>query len=198
MRPKAGAWLLGPLVVLASALPFTTGMQSASALSIAAYGPTGCTETMTLNPTTLPAGMSITVTLAGTGVNDNFAIVIAGVPGALGTIHTDAAGNGSATFVVPASTTTGAHTMVATDAVGCNASAPFTATAPTTGSGSGAGAGSGTAGSAGTGGNSLAFTGTDAVAATALGAGALCVGGLLVLSSRKRRAHSWGSGASSR
>jgi hypothetical protein len=33
----------------------------------------------------------------------------------------------------------------------------------------------------------LAFTGTDAVATSALGAGVLCLGGLLVLGSRKRR-----------
>jgi LPXTG-motif cell wall-anchored protein len=115
----------------------------------------------------------VTVVITGTCDNDTFTVTLSnGVT--ICTVTTNAVGTGSGTCTVPSSTTTGAYDVLVADAHGNSTSAaisvagvtPAVTTATTA---------------------PLAFTGTDAVATSALGAGVLCLGGLLVLGSRKRR-----------
>src|SRR5207245_4560429 len=97
------------------------------------------TPTISLNPTSGPAGTNVTVT--GNNFSPNSAIVISYDGASVTTIPasttTDLTGSFSATFTVPASTA-GSHTVKATDASANSASVQFTVTpsislTPTTG-----------------------------------------------------------------
>ena len=175
MRYKAAKWLMGPILA-AVLLPFAlaSGVGAASATSVRAYGPTACAANITIVPNPVVAGATVTVTITGTCDNDTFTIVL-NDPITLGTITTNASGYGTGTFLIPADTAAGTGSIEVADASGNSAAATVTVTGVTT-------AVTTTPTTA-----PLAFTGTDAVATSALGAGALCLGGLLVLSSRKRR-----------
>ena len=175
MRYKAAKWLMGPILA-AVLLPFAlaSGVGAASATSVTAYGPTACAANITIVPNPVVAGKTVTVTITGTCDNDTFTITL-NDPITLGTITTNASGYGTGTFLIPADTAAGTGSIEVADASGNSAAATVTVTGVTT-------AVTTTPTTA-----PLAFTGTDAVATSALGAGALCLGGLLVLSSRKRR-----------
>src|SRR5207245_8500352 len=88
-------------------------------------------STISLNPTSGPAGTTVTVTgslfLPDSVVTISYdGTTVTTTPG---TIITDLTGSFSATFTVPASTA-GSHTVSAKDAVSNSASAQFTVTTP--------------------------------------------------------------------
>src|SRR2546428_690419 len=81
-------------------------------------GPAGTAVTVT-GPNSSPTPAIIAVTYDGTSVTTNPAI-----------IQTDSSGGFSATFAVPSPSNPGSHTVNATDASSNSASAPFTVTTP--------------------------------------------------------------------
>jgi len=124
----------------------------------------------------------------------------------LGTTTADNAGNGSASFAVPAGTAPGTYSLVATGSQsGRTSVTSFTVTGASTAPGNSGSAGnplpvvaagggsSGGSGSHPTGpvtaaaGGGLAFTGADIAALTAIGAVAIPLGALLMMSARRRR-----------
>ncbi len=172
------ALLVGPLALVAAATMSPVLATSASASpAITAYGPTSCTITISITPNPVGLGATITITISGTCGNDTIIIVIHSTAMTLGSITTDASGNGSGTFTIPTSLPPGTHTITASDSSGNSASVNIVLTGVSTGT------------TATTTAAPLAFTGTDAAALGAVGAGALGVGGLLVLGSRKRRSN---------
>src|SRR3989475_765388 len=89
--------------------------------------------TISLNPSSGPAGTTVTVT--GTNFSPNSAIIAVTYDGTSVTtnpaiIQTDSSGGFSATFAVPSPSNPGSHTVNATDASSNSASAPFTVTTP--------------------------------------------------------------------
>ncbi len=188
------ALVLGPAATLpASATP------SASSAAPGCYGPTA---SIALNPTTVDdENASTTVTGVCFAPNESVTITIASAPTTLGTTRSDSNGAFAASEAIPAELEVGQHTVTAMGATGDSALGILTVgedenQAGTPGSGTpgggtaspGVGASSAPSGPSG----NIAFTGTNAILTAALGAAAIAVGGLLVLSSRKRRRHSWG------
>jgi LPXTG-motif cell wall-anchored protein len=138
--------------------------------------------TITVTPNAVPPGGTITVTISGTALNVTFTIVLDSTPVTLGTITTNAAGNASAAFTVPASTPPGAHTVVATDNADPSVSASTGLTvlavaAPVTPTPS----------------STIPVTGAEVGGIIMLGAAAIGAGGFLVLAARRRRRNSWNS-----
>src|SRR2546428_109833 len=89
--------------------------------------------TISLNPSSGPAGTTVTVT--GTNFSPNSAIIAVTYDGTSVTtnpaiIQTDSSGGFSATFAVPSPSNPGSHTVNATDASSNSASTPFTVTTP--------------------------------------------------------------------
>lgn len=177
-------WLVAPLVIAAGVMPLAFGTGVASAASLPQYGAQPCSETFTVTPTTVAAGGSVTITLSGTCFTDVFTVTLHSTPVVLGTITTSAAGSGAGTFGIPSNVPPGAHSITVTDAAGNTAMSSTGAAAAITVTPASPSVPAAATPSAS---SSLPFTGTDAVAVAAAGAGALCVGGLLVLASRKRR-----------
>jgi len=109
----------------------------------------------------------------------------------IGSVKAGPKGAFSVVLTVPTNLQPGSHTITVTDSAR-NLAASASFTVPATGGngngGSGSSGGAGGNGTAGAGnGGGIAFTGTDTLLTVALGSGAICLGGLLVLSSRKRR-----------
>ena len=158
------------------AVPALAASEASAAPGVlGAYGPVTCTVTISITPSTVGLGATITITISGNCGNDTFTIVLHSSPVTLGTISTNASGSGTGSFTVPTSTSPGTHTITATDPSGNSASATITVT--------GAAATTATTTSSA----ALPFTGANAAGTAAIGAGVLCVGGLLVLGARKRR-----------
>jgi LPXTG-motif cell wall-anchored protein len=174
---------IAPLA-LAGALsvsPFLVGPATASP-RVAAYAPAHCTVTVSISPRPpIRAGSTITITLSGTCGNRTFTITLHSASITLGTIDTDASGAGSGAFTIPSSLASGAHTIVVSDSVGDSSAIAITVAGTAAVATPAASQGSG----------SLPLTGTDAAALGAVGAGAIGLGGMLVLSSRRRRAASF-------
>ncbi|MCU4187264.1 hypothetical protein K6U06_23075 [Acidiferrimicrobium sp. IK] len=156
--------------------------------AFAAYGPTGG-ATVTASTTTAAPGQPIALAGSGFAPSESISIVLHSTPVQLATVQATPAGTFSTTVTIPTNTTPGQHEIIATGLTsGVTATFPITivgssaATAPAAATTSGASSG---------GGSSLAFTGADIAASVAVGVGALAVGGLLTLSSRKRRSASF-------
>jgi LPXTG-motif cell wall-anchored protein len=182
--------LFGSLVlaVALGAACLFAGPASAAPRVPAAYGPNACTVTVSINPSTVGHGGTITISLSGTCGDRTFTIVIHNHTVTLGTINTDAFGNGSGTFTLPCSVNVGAHTVTATDQYGNTGSSPLTVTPGPCAAAPGLAAShSSPPGLGASQSSSLPFTGTDAAGFGAVAAGIIGVGGLLVLGSRKRR-----------
>lgn len=167
------------------------------------YGPTA--PAITLNITVVVQGTSVTITVTGTGfgINEAITLTIASTSQTIGHTMSDANGHFVTQVQIPSNLALGSHTITATgNTCGDPASAGITVVAPgSNGAAGGGAAGGGVSGgsanggassSGGTSGGRVAFTGTDAIATTAIGAAAIGAGGLLVLSSRKRRRNSFG------
>ncbi|MEO9236474.1 MAG: endonuclease/exonuclease/phosphatase family protein, partial [Jatrophihabitantaceae bacterium] len=83
--------------------------------------------TVTLTPSTVKAGGSVTVKLAGWNPSSPLSISLDGST-ALGSVTTDATGAASSTVTIAKATTVGAHTVVAKAADGTSNSAPLQVT----------------------------------------------------------------------
>jgi LPXTG-motif cell wall-anchored protein len=178
MRWSGRRLLIGPLMLAGAmaASPVLAGPASASA-RIPAYGPGACSVSVSISPKPpIQAGSTVTISLSGTCGSRSFTVTLHPDGTVLGTITTGASGSGSGAVTIPASVSSGSHTIVVSDAVGNSGAIAITVL-------------SGTPAASGTGGHgSLPLTGTDATALGAVGAGAIGLGGLIVLGSRRRRA----------
>jgi LPXTG-motif cell wall-anchored protein len=139
----------------------------------AAYGGDGG---LTISPTSVKAGGSLTVDSSGWKASSSVTITLHSDPVVLGTVNSDASGAVHSTVTVPAGTAPGAHTIVATgsDAGGTPQEVSTNVTV--------------TAASSGGGGGSLPRTGA-AVGALALVGLGLFGGGALLSRARKRATH---------
>ncbi len=165
----------------AVAAPMTLGSAAASASPLAtAYGPSGCTVKVNINPTTLEAGGTITIALSGTCGDRTFTVQIHSTPEVLGTLTTGANGSAAGSFGIPANLPAGVHTVTVADSTGDAAAVTVNL----------AGAAPANPSSAGQPG-SLPHTGTDASRLAEVGAAAVAAGGLLVLTTRRRRVRSF-------
>src|SRR2546428_22535 len=107
--------------------------NSASASFTVTTPPPPPVAKISLNPSSGPAGTTVTVT--GTNFSPNSAINTVTYDGTSVTtnppiIQTDSSGGFSATFAVPSASNPGSHTVNATDASSNSASASFTVTTP--------------------------------------------------------------------
>ena len=151
-------------------------LAGSSAAGAATYGPTPCTPTVSINPTTIARGQSFTVTIAGNCFSQSFTIQIHSTTVTLGTVNTNASGAGTGTFTVPTNLPDGTHTVSVGNSIGDTATVtiavsggPFT-------------------GTTGTGSSGLPLTGTVVYRSVAAGAVFIALGGMLVLTARRRRA----------
>ncbi len=154
---------------LAAGIVLVGSICAASAASLAlpasAYGPhPQCA--IHLNHTAIPVHGVVTVSITCVP-NATIVIEIDGVT--LGTITTNAAGNGSGTFTIPASLAAGNYVITATDPAGLSFSTGLALTAAAPASGP------------------LPFTGADVAMTAGVGAVAVGGGGLIVLGARRRR-----------
>src|SRR5438445_429877 len=113
--------------------------SSSAQFTVTTPPPPPPSASISLNPTSGPAGTTVTVTGSNFAANSGITISYDGttVTTTPGTITTSSTGSFSATFTVPASTA-GSHTVSAKDAVSNSASAQYTVTpsislSPTTG-----------------------------------------------------------------
>lgn len=162
------------------------------------YGANGCTITINI---TVVGDDGVTVTVSGNCGNqgDKLVFTFNSTPVVLGSTTAGTNGAYSLPLTLPSETPLGQHTITVSDsATGDSASAALSVVEEGGSNGNGGAAGNGGAG--GNGGNAggsngssggIAFTGADTLAATAVGAGAIGVGGILLLSSRKRRRNSF-------
>jgi hypothetical protein len=178
---------LAAAIMVISTMAMSVGLAApAPAAPLAAttcppYGPC-ITVTITVTPNAVPPGGTITVTISGTAFNVTFTIVLASTPVTLGTVTTNAAGNGSAAFTVPVGTPPGAHTVTATEnsAPSVTASTGLTVlavAAPVSAAPS----------------STIPVTGAEVGGIIMVGAAAIGAGGFLVLAARRRRRNSWNS-----
>ena len=142
-----------------------------------------CTP-FTLTVTAVVDGKPITVTVTGFKPFSTVELVLHSVAFNLGSFTADSAGTVTASVMVPAGFTPGAHTVtasgIATDGSPRIMSAPVSVlVAPATGTGTGTTPG-------GIGG--LPFTGFEVGSAALVGAGLLGAGGIAIYSGRKRKA----------
>ena len=191
----------------------TLFLLAGSTAPVWAYGP-GANISVTVSQTNGPTTLSVT----GSGfVPDETVNFTASSPTrSVGATTTSGTGTLAATLGLPAGYSAGTHTLTATGSTGDSASADFTltqasqplvpcATAASTGS-SGIvlaayysapcaatmpPAAPGSAASPKASGTGLPLTGTDVQLLTGVGAIAVCGGGLMVLSSRRRRTSGW-------
>jgi hypothetical protein len=144
-----------------------------------AYGPTAAT--LTSSTTTVCAGCSITLSGTGFQPGETITIQLFSTPVTLGSTTADPQGAFTTTVTIPADTTPGNHTIVATGLTsGITASFAIVVTGAST-----TGAVTPSAGTPSSG--SLAFTGADIAAMAGVGAIALALGGMLVFAGRRRR-----------
>lgn len=169
---------LVPLIVMVSVVLAPIAVGAASA----AYGPGTCaTPTVRVSPSTVGRGQTFTVGISGTCANVAFTIQVRShnITDTLGTLTTNASGSASGSFVMPTNIADGTQTITVTSSFGTTGSAPITVSGGAAYTGPGAGSGSSSSG--------LPLTGTDAEATAAIGAGAVLLGGLLVMAVRRRR-----------
>jgi len=119
------------------------------------------------------------VTCTGFLPGETVTLVLYSTPVTLGTTTADPQGSFSTTVTIPANTTPGNHTIVATgNTSGRTASTSIVVTSATTTGGTSTGGSSG---------GGLAFTGAHIAAMAGVGAIALALGGMLVFAGRRRR-----------
>lgn len=168
------------------------GGSAALAAPAYAYGPTPA-PAVVINVSVVSAGG--TITLSGTFGNqgDTLEFTLHSTPVVLGTTIAGVNGAYSVTLTIPSSTTPGTHTITISDLqTGASATSPtFTVLGASNSTGGLSTSGFSSTSNRGSGG--LAFTGTYVAATTAVGAGAIGLGGVIVLSSRKRRRNSFTS-----
>lgn len=152
---------------------------SSSASAAFAYGP-GQTGSLSSSTSTCDPTSGCTLSLTGIGFQPGETInfTLYSTPVALGSTTADPTGSFTVSETVPAGTPVGSHTIVAVGATsGTTATFAFTVAAASASSVTPAPSGSG----------GLAFTGADVTALAGVGAIALALGGLLILTSRRRR-----------
>lgn len=209
--------LLGGVLAAAGALM----LLAAGTAPAWAYGPGGGSATISVTVTESNGIASLTVTGSGFGPDETVQFIAYYPTSSIGATTSTASGTISVTLTLPAGFSAGTHTLVATGTVSGNSgSATFTlpsATAasnpcPNTTSATRGGAAAGTivlasfytapclsttpglvtpATPRSPGGPTLPFTGAQSGLLASIGAGALGLGGLLVLASRRRRMSSW-------
>jgi hypothetical protein len=116
----------------------TTGGMAVAASSASAtplskhhhdhYGPQTCTVNVSVSPSHVGHGGTITVALSGDCFDDSFSVVVHTKEKTIGTITTNHLGSGSGTFALPCGVNVGTHTVTAIDAIGNLGSAPLTVT----------------------------------------------------------------------
>ena len=149
------------------------GAVSALALAFAtpafAYGPNAATVTTSV--TSIGAGGSLTVSGSNFAPDSTITITLHSDPVVLTTTSANSAGSFSVGVTIPSNTTPGTHTILATDTSGDSASTMVvvTGTVPVAAS------------------SGLAFTGADIAALSGVGAIAMALGGMLILTGRRRR-----------
>lgn len=196
MRRRWGQ-LIGSVALV---LAMVGGTLVASAPAASAYGPRPPTCTITVNVTITRAGLVVRLTGHCGILNDVLVFRIHSTPQILATRLAMHNGNYALPVTIPPNTDPGQHFLTVSDAtptrtyltavtgiivLGPGATDSPASNSGTTGSASGS-VGSGASGSSGSSG-ALAFTGLDPSVLLALAAAAVGLGGMLVLSSRKRR-----------
>lgn len=161
MRPKFG-------LVAAVAL----GLSLAWAGPAFAYGPGGAPALTSNSSSTTPGG-SLLVTGSNFVPDEGITLTLHSTPVILGTTTATGSGTFSVTVTIPSDTTPGTHTILASGTTGDSATTTIVVT--------------GLVSSTATVTSGLAFTGADIAAVSAVGAIALALGGMLVLSGRRRR-----------
>jgi hypothetical protein len=137
-----------------------------------AYGPNA--PTVTASASSVGAGGSLTVSGDGFTPNSSVMVTLHSSPVTLAVTTADPTGAFSVVVTIPSDTTPGTHTILATDPNGDSASTLLVVT--------------GTAVAVGTAATpSLPFTGADIAALSGVGAIAMALGGMLILTSRRRR-----------
>ncbi len=206
LRRRSAQLLVGPAALALAAFGGSALASPASAAVPAAtgagYGPNGCT--IMLSVTVVNDGATITASGNCGKQGDTLTFTFNSTPVVLGSTSAGVNGAYSVPETIPSSAPLGQHSITVTDTSqtpNLSATAALSVVAP----GSNGTSNGGTAGSSGVGSSSpsspssggssggLAFTGTDTLATTAVGAGALGLGGILLLSSRKRRRNSFSS-----
>ncbi len=138
-----------------------------------AYGPSG--PTISISTSTVGPGGSLIMNGSGFCPLCSITFTLHSNPVVIGTTTANASGDFSATLTIPSNTAPGTHTIVATDPDGDTASTTITVTGATVPV------------STVTPSKGLAFTGADIAALSGVGAIALGLGGMLLLTSRRRR-----------
>lgn len=161
--------LLALLVLATLAL-----VGTASAASAAPYGTN--TVSVSVSETTSPSGqVTVTVTISDGLANTVYTVVLHSTPTTLGMLTTDASGNASGSFAIPAGFT-GAHEVLVTAAGSSSAAASTGINLPASGSSSTTTGGSG----------DLAFTGAAVIGLGVLAVALLGAGGMLLFVGRRR------------
>jgi hypothetical protein len=135
-----------------------------------AYGPNAATVSSSTSST--GPGGSLTVSGSHFVPGGSITIVLHSTPVTLATTTADPTGSFSVSVTIPSDTVPGAHEIIASDTSGDSASTDLTVT--------------GTVPTA-TASPALAFTGADIAALSGVGAIALALGGMLILTGRRRR-----------
>lgn len=157
-------------------VPVLSSTASAAPV-LAAYGPT-TGPSITVSPTVVAPGGTVTITCTGFDPGETVIIVLHTDPVTLGTATADPSGDVHTTVTIPTNTTPGQHTITVT---GETSGLTLSATITVEGAVTAAAAPS----------SSLPFTGANVAATTGVGAGAVAIGGGLVLAARKRRRHNF-------
>lgn len=137
-----------------------------------AYGPGGAPALTSNSSSTTPGG-SLLVTGSNFVPNEGITLTLHSAPVTLATTTASTSGSFSVTVTIPAGTDPGAHTILASGATGDSATTNIVVT--------------GAVSSTATVTSGLAFTGADIAAVSAVGAIALGLGGMLIMSGRRRR-----------
>jgi hypothetical protein len=138
-----------------------------------AYGPNA--PTVTSSASSVGTGGSLTVSGTGFVPDSSIMVTLHSSPVTLAVTTADPTGAFSVGVTIPSDTTPGTHAIIATDPSGDSASTTLVVT------GSAAAVGSAAASP------SLPFTGADVAALSGVGAIAMALGGMLILTGRRRR-----------
>lgn len=153
---------------------------AAASLGVAASAyPPGIAPTIATSVSTIPQGGSLTVTGNDFTPNGQAHLSLHSAVVDLGVVSVDANGQFSAQVTIPASESTGVHTIEGLDIPTGDVA---TATITVTGTGGGAPGGGGTGGGGG-----LAGTGVAVIGIGALGVVLLVGGGLMLMAGRRRK-----------
>lgn len=195
-RGRVARLIVGPAALAVAVFGGTAALASPAYAQTAPAGPgygPSTTCTITINVTVTTRGATVVVSGNCGNQGDTLVFVLNSTPVSLGSITAGVNGAYSTSLGLPSDIALGEHTITVTDqATGATASVGLDVVAPGSNSSSGGGGVTGTSGSSGSSSSSggsgrIAFTGTDVLATTAVGAGAIGLGGMLVLSSKKRR-----------